>query len=139
MFDDSDMTSYRMSLMRHRRKTFLLCQETGMKTVGKDAHKNRQNICRFFCVDETNERALRLLEFVTFNDLVLANTFGHHKASRRWTWHGSNRQHHNQIDYILDYTLVRKRCTQSPDHHSTAFSLHKKHSSSLTFFSLLLM
>ena len=39
------------------------------------------------------------------NDLVLANTFGHHKASRRWTWHNPNGQHHNQIDYIL----VRKR------------------------------
>ena len=46
-----------------------------------------------------------LLEFATFNDLVLANTFGHHKASRRWTWHSPNGQHHNQIDYIL----VRKR------------------------------
>ena len=41
----------------------------------------------------------------TFNDLVLANTFGQHKASRRWTWHSPNGQHHNQIDYIL----VRKR------------------------------
>ena len=41
----------------------------------------------------------------TFNDLVLANTFGHHKASRRWTWHSPDGQHHNQIDYIL----VRKR------------------------------
>ena len=51
------------------------------------------------------EFATRLLEFATFNDLVLANTFGHHKASRRWTWHSPNRQHHNQIDYIL----VRKR------------------------------
>ena len=30
--------------------------------------------------DDTNERGLRLLEFATFNDLVLANTFGHHKA-----------------------------------------------------------
>ena len=49
-----------------------------------------------------------LLEFATFNDLVLANTFGHHKASRRWTWHTwhiSNGQHHSQIDYVL----VRKR------------------------------
>ena len=36
----------------------------------------------------------------TFND-----TFGHHKASRKWTWHSPNGQHHNQIDYIL----VRKR------------------------------
>ena len=47
----------------------------------------------------------RLLEFATFNVLVLANTFGHHKAYRRWTWHSPNGQHHNQIDYIL----VRKR------------------------------
>ena len=54
---------------------------------------------------DTNERGLRLLEFVTFNDLVLANTFGHHKAPRRWTWHSPNGQHYNQIDYIL----VRKR------------------------------
>ena len=36
---------------------------------------------------------------------MLANTFGNHKASRRWTWHSPNGQHHNQIDYIL----VRKR------------------------------
>ena len=41
------------------------------------------------------------MEFATFNNLVLANTFGHHKASRRWTWHSPNGQHHNQIDYIL--------------------------------------
>ena len=27
--------------------------------------------------DDTNERGFRLLEFATFNDLVLANTFGH--------------------------------------------------------------
>ena len=27
----------------------------------------------------------KLLEFAAFNDLVLVNTFGHHKASRRWT------------------------------------------------------
>ena len=47
----------------------------------------------------------RLLEFAIFNNLVWVNTFGHHKASRRWTWHSPNGQHHSQIDYIL----VRKR------------------------------
>ena len=36
---------------------------------------------------------------------VLANTFGHHKASRRWTWHSPNGQHQSQIDD----NLVRKR------------------------------
>ena len=73
--------------------------------MGEDAHENWQGIRRPFCYDETNERGLGLLEFATFNDLVLANTFGHHKASRKWTWRSPNRQHHNQTDYIL----VRKR------------------------------
>ena len=58
-----------------------------------------------FCNDGTNERGLRLLEFATFSNLVFVNTFDHHKASRRWTWHSPNGQHHNQTDY----SLVRKR------------------------------
>ena len=73
--------------------------------VGKDACGNWQGICGPFCNDDTNESGLRLLEFATFNDLVLANTFDHYKASRRWTWHCSNGQHHSQTNYIL----VRKR------------------------------
>ena len=67
--------------------------------------KNGKGICGSFCNDDTNERGLRLPEFATFNDLVLANTFGHHKASRRWTCHNPYGQHHNPTDYIL----VRKR------------------------------
>ena len=66
---------------------------------------NWQRICGSCCNDDTHERAFRILEFASFNDLVLANAFGHHEASRRWTWHSPNEQHHNQIDYIL----VRKR------------------------------
>ena len=50
--------------------------------VGRDACGNWQGICGPFCNDDTNERGLRLLEFATFNDLVLANTFGHDKASK---------------------------------------------------------
>ena len=69
--------------------------------VGKDAYGNWQGSCGPSCSDDTNETGLRPLEFDTFNDLVLANTFGHHKAFRRWTWHSPNGQHHNQIDYIL--------------------------------------
>ena len=69
--------------------------------VGREACGNWQGICGPFCNDDTNERGLRFLEFATFNDTVLANTYGHHKASRRRTWHSPNGQHHNQIDYIL--------------------------------------
>ena len=35
----------------------------------------------------------------------LTNTFGHHEASRRWTWHSPHGQHHNLIDCVL----VKKR------------------------------
>ena len=69
--------------------------------MGKDACKNWKYICRLYSNNETNERGLRLLEFASLNDLKLANTFGPHKASRRWTWHSPNGKHHNQIDYIM--------------------------------------
>ena len=72
--------------------------------MGRDACGNWQGICGPFCNDDTNERGLRLLEFATFNDLVLANTFGHHEASRRWTWH---RQMDNTTTRLI--TLMRKR------------------------------
>ena len=42
--------------------------------VGKDVYGNWQGICGPFYNDDKNERGLRLLEFVTFNNLVLANT-----------------------------------------------------------------
>ena len=61
-------------------------------TVGKDACGNFQSICGPFCNDDINERGLGFLEFATFNDLVLANTFGHHKESRGCTWYSPNGQ-----------------------------------------------
>ena len=87
------------------KKNILVVQGDWNAKVGKDACGNRQGICGPFSNDDTNERGIRLQVFATFNDLVLANTFGHHKASRRWTWHSPNGQHYSQIDYIL----VRKR------------------------------
>ena len=67
------------------KKDILVVQGDWNAKVGMDACGNWQGICGPFCNDDTNERGLRLLESATFNNLVLANTFGHHKASRRWT------------------------------------------------------
>ena len=67
-----------------------------------DASGNLQSIFGPFFNDDTTERGLRLLEFATFKDLVLANAFSHHEASRRWTWLSTNGQRHNQIGYILE-------------------------------------
>ena len=95
------MTSYRMSLIRHRRRTFLLYKETGMqKLAGMLVETGKAFVDPSAMMTQMREDS-RLLEFATFNDLVLANTFGHHKASIKRAWHSPNGQHHNQIDYIL--------------------------------------
>ncbi len=60
------------------KKNILVVQGDWNAKVGRDACGNWQGICGPFCNDDINERGLRLLEFATFNDLVLANTFGHH-------------------------------------------------------------
>ena len=73
--------------------------------VGEDAHADWQDVCGPYCNKESNDRGLRLLEFAAYNKLIITNTLGSHKASRRWTWHSPNGKVHNQIDYIL----VRKR------------------------------
>ena len=69
--------------------------------VSKDACGNWQGICSPFCNNNKKWERIRLLEFATFNDLELANTFGHYKAPRRWTWHSPKGQHHSQHDYVL--------------------------------------
>ena len=61
--------------------------------VGKDAQNNWQDTCGPFCNAETNERDHRLLEFAMYNELMLANTFGPHKTSRRWKTSQSDRLH----------------------------------------------
>ena len=63
-------------------KNILVVRGIWNAKVGKDAFGNWQGICGPSCNDDTNERGLRLLEFATFDDFVLANIFGHHKASR---------------------------------------------------------
>ena len=42
-----------------------------------------------------------ILDFATYNNLVLANSLGNHKPSGRWTCHNPEGTHHNQTDYIL--------------------------------------
>ena len=77
--------------------------------IGEDADENWIGTCGRYCNTKLNERGLRLLEFATHNDLMLANTFGPHQTPRRATWHSPNGKYHNQIDYIM----VRKRFRSS--------------------------
>ena len=83
------------------KKDILVVQGDWNAKVGNDTHENGKNIMGTSCNAKSNERGLRLLEFATYNSLVLANTLGIHKPSRRWTWHSPGDKYHNQIDYIL--------------------------------------
>ena len=97
-----------MSLIRHRRRTFLLCKKTGMQTwaemlvetgkafVGPSAMTTQMR-------EDSDFWSLPPLSLaILCRQTLLVITF---EASWRWTWHSPNGQHHNQIDYIL----VRKR------------------------------
>ena len=83
----------------------MLCKESGMQKWAKMQVKTGKVFVDPSAMMTQMREDSRLLKFAIFNDLVLANTFGHPKASRRRTWHSPNRQHHCQTDY----SLVRKR------------------------------
>ena len=119
-YDDNEIEEFYDQLQNVIDKTpkedILVVQGYWNAKVGKGACGNRQGICGPFCNDDTNERGLRLLEFATFNDLVFANIFGHHKASSRHTWNSPNGQHHSQIDYILVRKDLKDRVTNEEVH-----------------------
>ena len=72
--------------------------------IGKEACKDRKGTCGHHCNTKSNDRGRRLLEFASYNDLVV-NTYGPHKTCRKITWHSRDGKKHNQIDYIM----VKKR------------------------------
>ena len=82
-----------------------LSQTLSSATNTEDAQEDWGEVCGPSCNPETNDIGLKLLDFATYKNLVLANTLGNHKPSRRWTWHNLGGTHHTEIDYIL----VKKR------------------------------
>ena len=107
-YDDSDVDEfYRelQSLVDQIPKQDILVVQGVWNAKVEDAQEDWGEVCGPSCNPETKDRGLKLLDFTTYNNLVLANTLGNHKPSRRWTWHSPDGTHHNQIDYIL----VKKR------------------------------
>ena len=104
-YDDEDVEDFYDQLQevidQTPKKDILVVQGDWNAKIGEDACTNWKGTCGRFCNTETNERGLRLLEFASDNNLMLANTFGPHKPSRRWTWTSPNGEHHSQIDYIM--------------------------------------
>lgn len=77
--------------------------------IGKDSYNDWIKEQGTNCNEHTNERGLRLLEFVSYNNMVVANTLGKHKTKHITTWNHPNNVNQSQIDYIL----VQKRSRSS--------------------------
>ena len=78
-YDDNEIEDDQLqnAIDQTTKKNILVVQGDWNAQVGRDACRNWQGSCGPSCNDDTNERGLRVLGFATFNDLVLANTFGH--------------------------------------------------------------
>ena len=104
-YNDDDIEDFYDQLQevidRAPKKDIIVVQSDWNAKIGGDASKNWKGTCSQYCNSETNERGWRLLEFASYNNLKVANTFGPHKPSRRWTWHSPGGDYHNQIDYIM--------------------------------------
>ena len=104
-YDDDDIEDFydqvKEVIDQVPKKDTLVVQGDWNAKIGEDASKNWKGIYGQYCNPETNERGLRLLEFVSYNNLKVVNTFGPHKPFRCWTWHSPGGDYHNQIDYIM--------------------------------------
>ena len=95
------MTSYRMNLIRHKRRTFLLYKETGMqKSAGMFVETGKAFV-------DPSAMMTQMREDSNFWSLPPLTTlcWRTHLVITKHPEDGPNGQHHNQIDYIL----VRKR------------------------------
>ena len=103
-YDDSEVDEFYRELQslldQTPKQDILVVQGDWNAKSGEDAQKDWGEVGPS-CNPETNDRGLKLLDFATYNNLVLANTLGNHKPSRKCTWHCPDGTYHNQIDYIL--------------------------------------
>ena len=99
-YDDSEVEDFYEQLQaildQVPKKDIIIVQGKWNAKVGQDTYHNWRDTQGPHCHNMTNDRGLRLLEFARYNNLILANTLGQHKKSRRWTWHSPNGEHHNQ-------------------------------------------
>ena len=97
-YDDDDIEDFYDQLQevidQAPKKDILVAQGEWNAKTEEDASKNWKGTCGQYCNPQTNERGLRLLEFISYNNLT-------HKPSRHWTWHSSEGDYHNQIDCIM--------------------------------------
>ena len=67
----------------------------------KVGNQESLGVTRIFGLGVRNETGQRLIEFSQENALVIANTLFQQHKRRLYTWTSTDRQHRNQIDYII--------------------------------------
>ena len=99
-YNDSEVDEFYRELQpladQTPKQDILVVQGDWNAKVGEDAQEDRGEVYGTSCNLETNDRGLKLLDFATYNNLVLANTRGNHEPST-----SPDGTHHNQIGYIL--------------------------------------
>ena len=107
-YDDSEVDEFYRELQplvdQTPKQDILVVQCDWNAKVGEDAQEDWGGLWTFLQYG-ANDRGFKLLDFATYHNLMLANTLGNHKLSRKWTWHSPDGTHHNQTDYIF----VKKR------------------------------
>ena len=83
-YDDNEIKEFYDQLQNVSDQTFLLCKETGIQKCARMLVETGKAFVDPSAMMTQMREDSRLLEFATFNDLVLANTFGHHKAPRKF-------------------------------------------------------
>ena len=106
------MTSYRMSLIRHQRRTFLLCKETGMqKWAGMLVETGKAFVDPSAMMTQMRKDS----DFWSFPPLwsCVGKHFWSSQSIQRWTWHGPNDQYHNQTDSSEEALPIRSEQCQN--------------------------
>ena len=86
-YSDDDVEYFYEELQKVLDKTpkrdILVVQGDWNAKIGEEASKDWKGTCGHHCKTNSNDRGRRLLEFASYNDLVVANTFWPHKTSRK--------------------------------------------------------
>ena len=75
------MKNCKKSWTRLPKKNILAVQGDWNAKIREEACKDWKGTCGHHCNIESNDRGRRLLEFSSYNDLLVANTLGPHKTS----------------------------------------------------------
>ena len=104
-YNDDDIEYFYEELQKVLEETpktdILVVRGDWKPTIGEEACKDWKGTCGHHCNTKSNDGGRRLLQFAGYNDLVVANTFGPHKTSKKITWHSPDGKTHTQIDYIM--------------------------------------